>query len=64
MDIAKTAKMDPAMIRYLGAADLKVRAKNDKKIKSLLSRGHITSKAGESAVVYSITATGRKAVAT
>src|SRR3954453_1577457 len=63
-EISTKGKVDLAMLNsYLGAHDLKIRAKNDKAVcPSLLTLGYVTAKDSDGTVVYSITASGKKAV--
>src|SRR4051812_29433585 len=63
-EISTKGKVDLAMLNsYIGAHDLKIRAKNDKAVcPSLLTLGYVTAKDKEGTVVYSITASGRKAI--
>jgi DNA-binding MarR family transcriptional regulator len=63
-EISKRAKVDSAWLtEYVGSVvDAKIRAKNDKKFKSLVTLGHVTAKDSDDGTVYSITSSGRKAV--
>lgn len=61
-EIAKRAKVDAAWLtEYVGSSDKKVRAKNDKRFKSLITLGHVKATDSDGPATYSITATGRKA---
>ena len=51
------------LVEYIGSSDDKIRAKNDKKFKSLLTLGFVKATDGDGATSYSITASGRKALA-
>ena len=63
-EISEKGDVDLAMLNsYIGAHDLKIRAKNDKAVcPSLLSLGFVKASDGEGATVYTITAAGRKAI--
>lgn len=65
-EIATKGDVDLAMLNsYIGANDVKIRAKNDKAAcKSLLTRGYVKASDGDGAASNSITAAGRKALAT
>lgn len=61
-DIAKKAKVDAAWLtEYVGSSDRKVRLKNDKRFKSLITRGFVKAEDSDGATTYTITAAGRKA---
>lgn len=64
-EISKRGNVDVAMLNsYIGSHDLTIRAKNDKKVMpSLLTLGHVKAERHEDiGVVYTITASGRKAL--
>lgn len=63
-EISDKGEVDLAMLNsYIGSHDTKIRAKNDKKVMpSLLTLGYVKASDGESGVVYSITAAGKKAL--
>jgi hypothetical protein len=63
-EISEKGDVDLACLNsYIGAHDKKIRAKNDKNYKSLLTLGFVKDSEREGKTVYAITAAGRKALA-
>ena len=51
------------LTEYIGSSDDKIRLKNDAKVcVSLITRGYVTAANKDGATLYSITASGRKAL--
>jgi hypothetical protein len=62
-EISEKGDVDLACLNsYIGAHDKKIRAKNDKNYKSLLTLGFVKDSEREGKTVYAITAAGRKAL--
>jgi hypothetical protein len=64
-ELAEKAEVDQAgCTEWIGSSDIAKRKANDAKyFPSLLTLGHVKAEEGESGVTYTITASGKKAIA-